>query len=69
MLSKLDGAFLYTPESLMLHRVHEGSETSAVIRENVRTGEDFEMFCKFWPKWMAKFLNRFYSKSENSNRF
>lgn len=68
MLSKLDGAFLYTRETLMLHRVHEGSETSAVIRESVRTGEDYEMFCKFWPKGIAKLINRFYAKSEKSNR-
>lgn len=68
MLSKLKGAFLYTRETLVLHRVHEGSETSAVIRENVRTHEDYEMFCKFWPKWMAKMINRFYAKGENSNQ-
>ena len=66
-LSKLNGSFLYCKKTLMLHRVHSASETSAVLRENVRAKEDYEMFCKFWPKWIAKILIKFYAKSEDSN--
>lgn len=67
-LSKLQGAFLYSKEALMLHRVHADSETSAVLQDNVRIQEDYEMFCKFWPKWIAKIITKFYAKSEKSNQ-
>lgn len=67
-LSKYKGAFLYCKKPLMGHRVHENSETSAVLKDNVRTKEDFEMFCKFWPKWIAKRLARVYANSEKSNK-
>ena len=67
-ISKLDGEFIYYPKILMGHRIHEESETSAILGDNARYREDFEMFCKFWPKWIAKVLVRFYSKSEESNQ-
>lgn len=66
-LSKHDGAFVYCKKILMLHRIHEESETSAVINENKRKDEDYEMFLKFWPKFIAKVLTGQYSKSEKYN--
>lgn len=66
-LSKLNGEFLYCPKILMGHRIHEESETSIIIGENARGIEDYEMFCKFWPRWIAKLLVKIYSKSEKSN--
>lgn len=67
-LSKLKGDFLYDPTIQVGHRIHEESETSIILGDNARTKEDFEMFCKFWPKWIARILVKFYSKSENSNK-
>ena len=29
--------------------------------------EDYEMYVKFWPKWIAKLLRRLYKNSEKSN--
>lgn len=66
-LSKLSGSFVYCPSVLMGHRIHEESETSAAIHDKVRTREDYEMFCKFWPVPIAKLLSRQYAKSEDSN--
>ena len=66
-VSKLPGDFSYCSTPLMSHRIHGGSETSALIEDNTRTREDFDMFCKFWPKSIAKLLSSFYSKSERSN--
>ena len=51
----------------MAHRIHEESETSVILGENARYTEDYEMFCKFWPKWIAKTMVKFYSMSEQSN--
>lgn len=66
-LSRRKGSFVYCPKILMGHRIHEQSETSAAIQDNVRTREDYEMFCKFWPVPIARFLAGKYKKSEESN--
>ena len=51
----------------MGHRIHKDSETSVILGDNARSKEDYEMFCKFWPKLIAKILVKFYSRSEKSN--
>lgn len=66
-LSKYKGSFVYASKILMYHRIHEESETSIIIGDNARTTEDYEMFCKFWSKPLAKLLVKFYSKSQKSN--
>lgn len=66
-LSLQPGRFIYIPESLMVHRIHEASETSAVIAEHKRGMEDYAVFCKFWPKWVAKILSMVYGTSEKGN--
>lgn len=66
--SKLKGAFCYIKKPVMGHRVHEESETSNVIGEGQgRTTEDYEMYRKFWPKWIADILIKFYAKGQDSN--
>lgn len=66
-ISKLKGDFLYCNKILMYHRIHNQSETSAIISDTGRSVEDYQMFCKFWPKWIAKVLVKVYSISEQSN--
>lgn len=67
-LSKEKGRFIFIKERLMGHRVHEESTTTEIISNNIRTKEDLIMFKKFWPTPIANFLNKFYVKSENSNK-
>ncbi len=66
-LSKLKGSFYYRAKPLMCHRIHEESETSHVLSDTGRTSEDLQMYEKFWPKPIANFLAKKYSKSEESN--
>lgn len=66
-ISRLSGDFLYCSKPLMLHRVHNGSETSALIEDHTRTHEDYEMLKKFWPAPVAKLINFFYSEGQKSN--
>ena len=67
-LSKLSGEFAYIPEILMSHRIHEESTTTAVIAgKSGRSLEDYEMFCKFWPKWVSRMIEHFYKESEKQN--
>ena len=67
-LSRLKGEFLYSDYQGMCHRIHTESTTSELIADHGRAKEDYEMFCKFWPKWIAGLLMKFYVKSENLNQ-
>lgn len=68
MISRLRGDFLYSSKPLMGHRIHEDSETSAIIGDHMRTQEEYIMYCKFWPEKIAGALSRQYAKAQNSNR-
>lgn len=61
------GRFLYDPSELMVHRIHDESETTNTIKDNIRTQEDIMMFNKFWNKHTANFIMKFYVKSQDSN--
>lgn len=67
MLSRRKGTFGYSRKTGMYHRIHQESETSVILGDDARSKEDYVMFCKFWPKCIAKILIKFYSSSEKSN--
>src|SRR5690606_6660777 len=48
-LAASSGAFAYSRQRLLLHRIHAGSETSAGIRGGVRAKEDLMLFESLWP--------------------
>lgn len=66
-LSRYKGSFIFCNKILTYHRIHQESETTKILSESKRGEEDFIMFCKFWPKPVAKMLTKLYGKSENSN--
>ncbi len=66
-LSRQRGSFLYLPQQLVGHRIHEASATSALIGNAGRSAEDRYMLEKFWPKGPAGVIAYFYQKAENSN--
>ena len=51
----------------MSHRIHEESTTTKTLEQGGRIAENMEMYQKFWPKWVAKLINHFYTDSEKSN--
>lgn len=63
-LSKLKGRFTYINKELIGHRIHEEATTTKIIKTGKRTSEDYEMFLKFWPKWIAKIINKIYKTNE-----
>lgn len=65
--SRKNGSFVYNKAPLMCHRIHEDSATTEIIGDNKRTLEDYDMYLKFWPKFIAKLLVKGYSKSQTSN--
>lgn len=66
-LSKLNGKFIFIKKKLMGHRIDDSTTTSDIINQGIRTKEDLYMLKKFWPDFLAKKINKFYRKSENSN--
>ena len=66
-ISRMDGSFVYCSELLMRHRIHEGSETTALIKDDTRTQEDLAMLELFWPRPVARLINKLYSTSQTSN--
>ena len=67
-LSKLKGRFIYDKKILMGHRISEESTTTDIIKNGIRTKEDYSIYCKFWPRWIAKLLTKAYKNSEKSNQ-
>ena len=67
-LSQLDGAFVYHPKTLMLHRIHAESATTDTIADSTRTNEDYLMFRRFWNPRIASALNGLYCESQSSNK-
>ena len=63
----MDGEFVYSDAILMHHRIHEGSTTSALIKDSTRTDEDLEMLERFWPRPLALAINSVYSMGQRSN--
>jgi glycosyltransferase involved in cell wall biosynthesis len=61
------GDFLYAPEVLMYHRIHEGSATSNLIADNTRSTEDLAILKQYWPSPIAKLINSVYSSAQSSN--
>ena len=66
-LSRLKGDFIFDKKILMLHRIHEESETTAIIQDNKRSEEDMVMYSKFWPRPIAKLLVKAYADGQKSN--
>lgn len=64
-LSKRDGAFVYIPEKLMCHRIHDASTTAGLISDHARKEEDLYMFRKFWPGKMPELIWKLYGKNED----
>lgn len=67
-MATMKGRFVYIPKTLLYHRIHPGSETTAGIQSNLRQNEDLRMFKKIWPSIVAKLLIKLYSVSYHSNK-
>lgn len=65
--SRIKGSFVYVNKNLLLHRIHRDSETTRIIGDNNRSKEDLAMYMKFWPAPIARLLEHFYNKGEDSN--
>ncbi len=63
-LSKEKGAFVYIDKILLNHRMNDDNQTAVLLRTtNDRYNNEYDIFCRFWIKPVAKLLMRFYSKA------
>lgn len=67
-LARKKGSFLYIPKPLMGHRIHEESETTKLTAGSLRGEEEYRMFCRYWPTWIARRLSKSYAKGADSNQ-
>jgi hypothetical protein len=66
-MSAMYGRFVFVPKILVKHRIHPDSATTEGIRANVRQTEDFEIYRRIWPAFIARLLSKFYAGSYKSN--
>jgi len=66
-LSKEKGKFIFIKKKLMGHRIDDTTTTSDIINKGIRTKEDLIILEYFWPKPIAKLINKFYKNAEKSN--
>lgn len=65
-LSKQEGSFVYIKDVLLYHRMNDDNQTVKLLNtSNVRYENEFDIFCRFWPKPIAKLIMKFYSKAAN----
>lgn len=61
-LSKQQGSFVYVKDILLYHRMNDENQTVKLLNTtNARYEDEYEIFCRFWPKSIAKFIMKFYS--------
>ncbi len=66
-ISQNKGAFIYVPSPLMIHRIHEQSETTRLLKAGIRQSEDLIMFKRYWPGWIAGRLMKSYASGTEDN--
>lgn len=63
-LSRQKGGFTYVRDVLLYHRMNDENQTVKLLNTtNARYEEEFEIFCRFWPKFIARLIMKFYSSA------
>ena len=65
----------FTAEEKLINEILEkdnieiiyNANITEIIADNDRSAEDLDMFKKFWPGWIARIIEHFYKKGEDSN--
>ena len=65
-LSKKKGSFVYLKDILLYHRMNDDNQTVVLLNtSNARYEDEYDIFCRFWPKPIAKLIMIFYKKAAN----
>ena len=61
-LSRQKGSFVYVKDVLLYHRMNDENQTVKLLNTtNARYEDEFDIFCRFWPKPIARLIMKFYS--------
>jgi hypothetical protein len=66
-LAQQSGSFVYTPQKLLSHRIHEASETHHHITRGIRLTEEKQMLQKIWGKNPGALISAIYKLGQKSN--
>ncbi len=66
-LARQSGSISYVGAHLLLHRLHENSETTKGISDNRRADEDLRLFRTIWPAPIAVAIARLYRLAHVGN--
>ena len=66
-IMKRQGKIKFISKQLMVHRIHEDSETTANTENQNREVEEFMMYQRYWPKPIVKLLMKYYVKNQKAN--
>lgn len=61
------GRFVYIPNPLVGHRIHNESGTTENILNSSRRNDDRELITSLWPRPIGHAISKVYSRAENSN--
>ncbi len=62
------GRFICDEKPLLAYRIHRGSQTEKLIRDNTRFTEEEAMFDSIWPRPVSRLLMRFYRLAARAYR-
>ena len=66
-MSSIPGSFVHVNKTLLKHRIHQDSATSAGLESHSRQNEDLIMFKRFWPDFLSNIVAKIYSLGYKSN--
>lgn len=65
-IAEQPGSFVYIDEILLHHRMNDENQTVQLLKTtDARSQDEYAIFCRYWPKWFAKLLMRFYGKAHS----
>jgi len=66
-MTNKSGSFCFSRKPLLLHRLHDATQTSGGISGGRRYQEDLKIYKRLWPDFIAKILAKAYSESYKTN--
>jgi glycosyltransferase involved in cell wall biosynthesis len=67
-LASEKGAFCFINKKLVLHRIHEESETTNQLSKGIRSAEELKMLQLIWGNRLGKLVARIYSSGHKHNK-
>lgn len=67
-IMRKEGTIYFVKKRLMIHRIHNESETTLNTRDHNREKEELIMFNRYWPPFFAKIMMKIYVYNQKSNK-